>query len=590
MKKFLVSARADRGTVSVSKERLDTLLVEFGFDGYFETSAKEGWKIKELRQAIEQGISWDMLPEVASSVLFADIKAFLLEVKQTGRLVAPASDLYDDFARAHPAVVAEEPNLSAQFDTCIGRLENRDLIRRLSFGGYVLLQPELLDAYASAMVNAAKKEPDGLGSVAEDAALAGQFYVPDEQKVKERGQEQLLLHATVEELVRHDLALRESEEDGRYLVFPSEFIRDYEAAPEPKGKALAVTFDGPVQSLYSTLAVRLGHSGLFTTGRAEMWRNAAVFTAKAGGKCGLYLHEFAEARGRLVIFYDQHEGQLPSDETRFHFEEFVLAHTRRRALDGTVELVRFFVCANGHPVPDDYVRLLRDQGKNVFDCPCGARVSLAEPKERLRFASKVAAMEQSADRERNVEMFIESARGEMSTPSFIEWVGDDRATLAIVFTDVVGSTALGEELKDERMNEMQQAHFTQSQWLVEQFKGREIKTIGDSVMAAFRSVEKALDYARALQSNPGPAGLKIRAGIHIGPMIVKKNDVSGGAVNFTARVVGAIKEAEIWLSDRAKEDLDRGGAKQNVQLKWVRHDDVQMKGFTGTFTLWSLNQ
>ena len=44
---------------------------------------------------------------------------------------------------------------------------------------------------------------------------------------------------------------------------------------------------GLVQSLHSTLAVRLGHCGLSTTARAEMWRNAAVFTAKAGGKCGL---------------------------------------------------------------------------------------------------------------------------------------------------------------------------------------------------------------------------------------------------------------------------------------------------------------
>jgi len=60
---------------------------------------------------------------------------------------------------------------------------------------------------------------------------------------------------------------------------------------------VAITFDGPVQSLYSTLAVRLGHSGLPTAGRAERWRNAAVFTAKAGGKCGLFPHEFAEGRG-----------------------------------------------------------------------------------------------------------------------------------------------------------------------------------------------------------------------------------------------------------------------------------------------------
>jgi class 3 adenylate cyclase/GTPase SAR1 family protein len=589
MRKLLVSARNDRGTVSVSKERLEALLKEFGFDGYFETSAKEGWQIKELRQAIERAIPWDVLPEVSSSVLFADIKVFLLDVKKTGRLIAPVSQLYDDFARSRPDVVANELHLRDQFDTCIGRLENRDLIRRLSFGGYVLLQPELLDAYASAMVNAAKEEPDGLGSIAEDAALGGQFYVPDEQKVKEAGQEQLLLHATVEELARHDLALRESAADGRYLIFPSQFNRDYEDAPEPRGKALAMTFDGPVQSLYSTLAVRLGHSGLFTTGRSEMWRNAAVFTARAGGKCGLYLHEFAEAKGRLVIFYDQNEGQSPSDETRFHFEEFVLAHTQRRALDGTVDVVRFFVCSKcGNPVPDNYVKMLREQGQMTFDCPCRAKVSLAEPKERLHFASKVEAMEQSADRQRDFEMFVESARGETSTPSFGAWAGDERVTLAIVFTDVVGSTALGEELRDEPMNEVRRAHFIQSRKLIEKYNGREIKTIGDSFMAAFRSVEKALDYVRALRSNPGHAQVKIRAGIHIGPMQVEENDVFGGAVNFAARVIGAIEaREEIWLSDRAKEDLDRAGAKQHALLKWERHDDVKMKGF-GTFTLWSL--
>lgn len=85
---------------------------------------------------------------------------------------------------------------------------------------------------------------------------------------------------------------------------------------------MAITFDGPVQSLDSTLTVRLGHSGLFTTGRAEMRRKAAVFTAKAGGKCGLFLHKFAEGRGRLILFFPDEQS---SAETRFHFEEFVLA-------------------------------------------------------------------------------------------------------------------------------------------------------------------------------------------------------------------------------------------------------------------------
>jgi WD40 repeat protein/class 3 adenylate cyclase len=586
MKKFLVSARNDRGGVSIGEERLQAILKEFGFDDYFKTSAKEGWQVKELRTAIEQAIAWEDLPEVSSSQLFADIKSFLLDVKKTGRLLAQTGQLYDDFARQHPDTAAKVANLRDQFETCIGRLENRDLIRRLTFGGYVLLQPELLDAYGSAMVNTAKEEPDGLGSLAEEIALAGKFFVPKEQKVTDPGQEQLLLHATVEELVCHDLALRENADDGRYLVFPSQFNRDYEDAPEPKGKAVAITFDGPVQSLYATLAVRLGHSGLFTTRRVEMWRNAAVFTAKAGGKCGLFLHEFAEGRGRLILFFPDEQA---SAETRFHFEEFVLAHAKRRALDGTVELVRFFVCPNcGDPVPDSYVKRLREKGKMEFDCPCGGTVALVEPKERIHFRSQVEAMDKFADRQREFDAFIMSAKGETSTKSFQEWAGGERVTLAIVFTDVVGSTALGEEIKDEAMNEVRRAHFAQSRKLIGQFQGREVKTIGDSFMAAFKCVDSALDYARALRENTGHPQVRIRAGIHIGPMRVEEGDVFGGTVNFAARVVGAITGAEIWLSDRAKEDIDRLGAAQHKRLRWERHKGVAMKGFPGVFTLWSV--
>ncbi len=47
------------------------------------------------------------------------------------------------------------------------------------------------------------------------------------------------------------------------------------------------------------------------------------------------------------------------------------------------------------------------------------------------------------------------------------------------------------------------------------------------------------------------------AALHIGPMRVEEGDVFGGTVNFAARVVGAVQDAEIWLSERAKEDIDR---------------------------------
>jgi class 3 adenylate cyclase len=413
--------------------------------------------------------------------------------------------------------------------------------------------------------------------------------VPAEQKVSDSGQEQLLLHATVEELVLHDLALRENADDGRYLVFPSQFNRDYEDAPEPKGKAVAITFDGPVQSIYATLAVRLGHSGLFTTGRAEMWRNAAIFTAKAGGKCGIFLNEFAEARGRLTLFFNEEA----TPETRFHFEEFIMAHTMRRALQDSIELVRFFVCFScGDPVPDSYVKRLKERGKTTFGCPCGQEVSLAEPKERIHFKSKLEAMDRSADRHRDFDAFVVSAKGEMSTSSFREWAGGERVTLAIVFTDVVGSTSLGVQLRDEAMNEVRRAHFAQSHRLIERFNGREIKNLGDGFMAAFKSADAALNYALALEKDTGHPQIKIRAGIHIGSMQVEEGDVFGDTVNFAARVIGfgGSKGKQICLSDRAKKDIDELGSAQHKQLKWEPHDDVALKGYPGTFTLWSLRK
>jgi class 3 adenylate cyclase len=318
-----------------------------------------------------------------------------------------------------------------------------------------------------------------------------------------------------------------------------------------------------------------------------MWRNAVIFTARAGGKCGIYLQELGEGRGRLLLFFDG-----ATEETRFHFEEYVLAHVSRRALSGTVQLVRLFVCRNcGTPLPGSYVEALRNQGKDVFSCPCGGTVAIVDPKETLarRYPSQIESMDLAADRQRDFDAFVLSANAETHSSRFVEWAGDERVTLAIVFTDVVDSTALGERMRDERMYEVRQAHFEQSRKLTAQYKGYEIRTIGDSVMAAFRSVAAALDYARALCADPGPPNLRLRAGIHIGPLQIEESDVFGRTVNFAARVVGAIKRAEIWLSEQAKADIDVLGARRHEELHWQRHDDVQLKGFAGAFTLWSVS-
>jgi class 3 adenylate cyclase len=73
-------------------------------------------------------------------------------------------------------------------------------------------------------------------------------------------------------------------------------------------------------------------------------------------------------------------------------------------------------------------------------------------------------------------------------------------------------------------------------------------------------------------------------------MQVDEDDVFGGTVNFAARVVGAIKGAEIWVSERAMGDIDQLGAATHKTLKWQKHADVAMKGFPGTFALWAMSE
>ncbi len=415
MRKLLVSARADRGGVAVSQERIRSLVRDLGFDAYFETSAREGWGIADLGTALRQCIPWESLPQVSSTRLFQTIKQFLLHEREAGRLLSTADDLYRAFLQSE-AAPGEVGDLREQFDTCIRLVGVHRLIGRLSFGNLVLLQPELLDSYASAMVNAARDEPQGMGCLAEEVALQCRFRMSQDERIEDPEQEKLLLLATVEDLLRHEIALREQGNDGPILVFPSQFIRDYPEYPEPEGKAIVFGFEGPVLNVYTTLCVRLTHSGIYQ--KKDMWRNAAVYGARVGGECGLYLRHFDDGRGELILFSDGHA----SEETCFQFEEYVHTHLLRRALPDTITRRRIFTCEGCRtPILDRVAQWLRERGQTSVNCQvCERPVSLLDREERLLAAraSAVAAMDRAADSARDQAAAVSVIEGKLKTGDY----------------------------------------------------------------------------------------------------------------------------------------------------------------------------
>ena len=71
--------------------------------------------------------------------------------------------------------------------------------------------------------------------------------------------------------------------------------------------------------------------------------------------------------------------------------------------------------------------------------------------------------------------------------------------VAILFTDVVGSTALSQRLSAEAADEVRRGHFSLLRQCVTASGGAEVKNLGDGMMAVFSATSSALARAVAMQ-------------------------------------------------------------------------------------------
>ena len=90
---------------------------------------------------------------------------------------------------------------------------------------------------------------------------------------------------------------------------------------------------------------------------------------------------------------------------------------------------------------------------------------------------------------------------------------EQRKTLTILFCDVAGSTALGEQLDPEALRRVMRRYFDEMTAVVERHGGTVEKFIGDAVMAVFGiPLVREDDALRAVR-----AAAEIRTGCHRSP-------------------------------------------------------------------------
>jgi GTPase SAR1 family protein/predicted MPP superfamily phosphohydrolase len=369
--KFLVSARCDVSPVTVDRHAINRVLAKYEFLDHLITSAKTGQGVEELMQRVLKSIPWDELPCTTTPRLFQVIRAFLLEHKAMGDVFVSMEDIRLEVHKLY----TEREATSAEMDTVVDLLQARGLIHRLDPTpklALVLLRPELINQYASSIIQAARNHPRGVGAIAErDIVTANLPFIGFERLGPL--EEKTVLESTVELFIRHDLCFREM----GMLVFPSQLnVTRPDPTSEHPPAEVTYRFSGGIETIYASLVVRLSYTDYFQ--REDQWRYAVEFS-RDGDRLGLAMRPVEEGTGELEIYFYPDVSEFD----RVTFIRFITDHLRSKGID-IEERIRLY-CRCGEEVKNrDAVEARVQAGKLDIPCQyCGAAVIIPSSIEEI---------------------------------------------------------------------------------------------------------------------------------------------------------------------------------------------------------------
>ena len=190
-------------------------------------------------------------------------------------------------------------------------------------------------------------------------------------------------------------------------------------------------------------------------------------------------------------------------------------------------------------------------------------------------ATPVEVMERWLERSVEQKPSVLASLG-LNAVQVLSWRGEEgeggqTARLAVVFTDLEGFTAFTSANGDEAASRLLTEHLLAAGPVVRSRGGRQVKRLGDGLLLTFPAAEAAVLACLELVEAATP--LRLRAGVHVGDVVVRRDDVLGHVVNVSARVTESAKGGQVLVTGDVRDAVG--------ELHGVRFGRARRRRFHG---------
>jgi adenylate cyclase len=153
-----------------------------------------------------------------------------------------------------------------------------------------------------------------------------------------------------------------------------------------------------------------------------------------------------------------------------------------------------------------------------------------------------------------------------------------QGVVVVMFTDLVGSTKMTQELGDLGAQQVVRTHNAIVRNALAAYHGREVKHTGDGIMAVFSNAANAVASTMVIQQElakhngtQGSLPVKVRIGLNAGAAVQEEDDFFGTTVQLSARVCDKADAEQIFITKTVR-DLVTG---HSIQFREAGNFDMK---------------